>query len=505
LIVFFSVFGRVSLAPRSQVTFDRAVLRRIAEEHLQRLGVSTPIRQVGGAIDPGQYVYVATKFGAPFARDAANNPVHYWTWSAAFDGGSLNVDNRGRLTSFSRQAIPIDPIRRTADDARRQALGAVQEFFGEPASGLTLEREQRGATFEFAWLGPDGPLRIRYTAAIDAGGVSSLAETVAAARGYSLESFPFGEVTMNEWGLPVAAVIGALLCAFGFVNRRRAQASAPWRTALSVAAFVAGAGYLLPGFRFFGIGDMIAIPLGVGLLFAVVVYFGAIGVETLSRRAAPHKLVTLTSLFGRERRIEMSSLAILRGCAVGLVLLGADTLVSWIATTSFHGRLSMIHVGLMGGIIGGSVWPEGLVLGICVLQMVGVSLLVASADAVAERVPVRGWIASIAAAALLAASGIRLSMGAVQPVRFTLAALLVDYALLLVAYRLFDLLTLCAAIGTFAFWWANYPLLVMQQPIGAAGPWTAFALWTIVVVAAAAIAFRSTLRSGYRRVAAALE
>jgi hypothetical protein len=93
----------------------------------------------------------------------------------------------------------------------------------------------------------------------------------------------------------------------------------------------------------------------------------------------------------------------------------------------------------------------------------------------------------------------------VQPVRFTLAALFFDYALLLIAYRLFDLLTLCAAIGTFAFWWSTYPLLVMQQPIGATGPWIAFAVWGAIAAAAAAAAFQSTLRRGYRRVASGFE
>ena len=83
--------------------------------------------------------------------------------------------------------------------------------------------------------------------------------------------------------------------------------------------------------------------------------------------------------------------------------------------------------------------------------------------------------------------------------------LFVDYGLLLVAFRAFDLLTLSAAIGTFALWWANYPLLVMQRPIGAIGPWIAFVVWGLLVAVATAHVFQSSLRQGYRRLAARFE
>ena len=67
------------------------------------------------------------------------------------------------------------------------------------------------------------------------------------------------------------------------------------------------------------------------------------------------------------------------------------------------------------------------------------------------------------------------------------------------------MLTLCAAVGTFGFWWANNPLLVMQQPIGATGPRTAFAVWGLIVAAATALALQPRLRRGYRRVAAVFD
>jgi len=506
LAIFFACFGYVSLAPRSQVTFDRTVLRRVAEEHLQRLGVPvTPVRQLGFDIEPGLYVYLATKYGAAAALDAANNPVHYWTWLVAFDGASMHVDNRGRLTSFSRDAVPVDSNGPSFDDARRKAAQAVEEVFGRPSSTLEPERETRGQTYDFAWLTHEQPVRMRYRVSIDQRGLSSLSASPEIPAGYAMESFPFGEVTMNEWGMPVAVILGVFVCAFGFVNRRRVAPGASWRTVLAVASFFVGATQAFTTTRFFGVGEMLSIPAGLGLLLAGVAFLGSITLEVLLRRDGLHKLETFTALFRRGAAMDASGLAVLRGCAIGLALLGVDTLALWLCTTYLHGRLSMIHIGLMGGILNGSPWPLGLVLSVCLVQIVGFGLLVAFADSVAARITARSWLGVIGTAAALAATGIRMSMGTVQPVPLIALVLFADYLILAAAFRRFDLITLGAAIGTFALWWSNYPLLVMQQPIGASGAWTAFVMWGLVIAAAAGAAFQSALRRSYRRLAAAFE
>jgi hypothetical protein len=50
-----------------------------------------------------------------------------------------------------------------------------------------------------------------------------------------------------------------------------------------------------------------------------------------------------------------------------------------------------------------------------------------------------------------------------------------------------------------------YPLLVMQQPIGAVGPWTAFVVWGLLVAGAIGVAFQSKLRRSYHRLAGAFD
>src|SRR5262245_9219646 len=143
LALYFPCFGQTSLAPRSQVTFDRTVLRRIAEDDLQRLGVPVrPVSKMGGTVDPAAYIYFARRYGAPMARAVANNPVHYWTWEVDFGTASVNVDHRGRLTSFSRDPVPIDPAVSSIDEARRQAARVVEDFFAQTPSNLELEDER---------------------------------------------------------------------------------------------------------------------------------------------------------------------------------------------------------------------------------------------------------------------------------------------------------------------------------------------------------------------------
>jgi hypothetical protein len=293
------------------------------------------------------------------------------------------------------------------------------------------------------------------------------------------------------------------VCAYGFANRRRVSPGARWRFAMTVAGFVVGATQSFASYRFFGIGDMLAIPMGFGVLFAAIVYLGSIALEAALKPAERYKLDSFASLFAPGSDREGLGLAILRGYAIGIVLLAVDTAALTLAISYFGARLSMIHIGLLGMIINTVAWPTGVVWGIASVQFVGVSLLVALTHASASRVRIPSWAAFVGAAAVLAASGIRVSMATVEPWPFTAIVLFVDYAALLAVFRRFDFLTLSVAIGTLGLWWANYTLFVMQQPIGATGPWMTFLVWGLGLTAATALAFRSTIQRGYSRAAAA--
>ena len=119
----------------------------------------------------------------------------------------------------------------------------------------------------------------------------------------------------------------------------------------------------------------------------------------------------------------------------------------------------------------------------------------------------RAWVV-VGATALLAAlflPGPMLSMAAVQPYHWKLVLLLADCLLLAWTFARFDLLTLFAAVFAFAFCWHNYWLLLILQPAGAEGQWVSFGLWSVALLAAAALAFWPALCAVRRRITAAFE
>ena len=81
LLLFFIFFPRVSLAPRSQISFDGSVVRRIAQEYVQRF--NAPVggqSQIDTPTFSVLYDYIAARAGATAALEITNNPVRYWVW-----------------------------------------------------------------------------------------------------------------------------------------------------------------------------------------------------------------------------------------------------------------------------------------------------------------------------------------------------------------------------------------------------------------------------------------
>jgi len=149
-------------------------------------------------------------------------------------------------------------------------------------------------------------------------------------------------------------------------------------------------------------------------------------------------------------------------------------------------------------------WPVPVLLSWVATEGIGIALIVAFVDGVGYRLIHARWLSVSAGAAFLAVSAVHVAMGAVQPFYWTIMLLFVDYAVLILTLRRFDLLTLMVAMVTFSFWWGNYSLYVMLQA-ATVQPAIAFALWGVLIVAAAAIAFKSALRATFRQMAAVVE
>jgi hypothetical protein len=214
-------------------------------------------------------------------------------------------------------------------------------------------------------------------------------------------------------------------------------------------------------------------------------------------RGVPNAVKALPSACG---------LAVVRGTLIGFCILGVDAVAVWAMTTFLGARLGEdTNLFFLGAFLSGARWPLVVLLVFACLEAFGIGLLVAFFGAVGERISKRTWACVFAPALLLTLSDVHYSMAAIQPYYWTMTLLFVDYVLLFLAFRRFDLLTVVTAIFTFAFCSGNYALVVMLRQIGPVEEWAAFAVWGLCVAGAAAVAFQTRLRTAFGRMSAAVE
>ncbi len=290
---------------------------------------------------------------------------------------------------------------------------------------------------------------------------------------------------------------------------RQVDLTARWRI-IAVGALVAAGEWnnwpkLLDEPTFNIIGSL----LSVGTAMTCLGICFSIAIERSVRRVAPAKLLSFIQLFdGRNAASQACGLGLLRGSLIGLALLGLDAFLVWGGTSHLSMWLdSFRQIGEQRRFLYRS-WPSAGVVfwgfwqgGIIGLTIVFLSSLVSR---FARR---RAWLAVLIPAAVTAATlpGIVIDVGAVQPYHWKVALLFLECLLLALCYARFDVLTSFWAVFTFAFCWQNYFLFVMFEPAGNAEQWIAFVVFGLFVLAAGAIAFKSPLRAGFRRVAAAFE
>ncbi len=507
LALFFPFFERTSLAPRSKVSFDRSVLRRIAQEYAQRLGAPLGKEsQISVVPYPLEYDFVAQRAGAPVALELANNPVPYWKWTVEWENDTrVRVDHRGSLQGLTRN-FPASPApgstieRLPIEEARPLAEKALREFFNRDPALLILETAAgdtwRGhAAVVFIWADRNDYHGLRRRFIVWLVG----RETAALNTWFDL---PAGYVSPNVFMqiLPAFALI-LVIAMLGFSQRQQVHLGARWRTTLVALMFLVFAWH-----RWWA-GDVIPNCVMGGLAVALLGFFASVAMERSVCRIAPARFSIFVRLFDRRGASEPCGLAILRGTFVGLALLGADTFLVWLGTNRLGMRLDFVrHIISQAQLYLSNPWPSSSIFLGALNYGLAVMFVGFFASFVARFVH-RSWRAAFLAAALsaamLAIPG--LSLGAVQPYQWRLPLLLLDCLILVWSFNRFDLLTSVWAGFTFAFWWQNYFLLVMFEPTGAVEQWMAFAAWGLFVVTAGAVAFQSALRGAYRRASAAFE
>ncbi len=509
LVGFFVLFGATSFAPRSPVSFDRSVLRRIAQEYAQKLGA--PIdgeSRIRVSALRDRYDYIASVAGARTALEMTNNLVPYWLWRVEWKNGTVvTVDNQGRLQDFysprivSGQISLTDDLMRTAESIPREVLDQ------DPANPLRLESTNsefwRGnPSILFIWQDSKdyGGLRRRVAAHFSGKDIAGLETQYDRLPGHENVSFDV------NWQLLPVLVPSVVLLIVGFFQRHLVDLNSRWRI-FTIAVVSVNTG-LSTWFTSLDERTSATILISVlqSLAMVFLMFYVFVAIEAAVRRTAPGKLATLLRLFGRGALAEPCGLAIVRGTLIGFALAGLDRFLIWGGTTFLGIRLDSSAMLWMQGLLYlTNPLPSAELLLYSLFQGFG-ALLLSLFVSMFGRERRRSQLPIVVAAALTAiflASPVYTTLAGVQPYPGKVVVLLCDFLLVSWAFIRFDVLTSIVAIFTCVFFFQNYSLLVMFKPTGSLEQWLTFAVWGSFVLAATAIACKSSVIAAGRRVTAA--
>jgi hypothetical protein len=260
------------------------------------------------------------------------------------------------------------------------------------------------------------------------------------------------------------------------------------------------------GYVGFGLepGSRAAVALGIGFTAAVLWVLMSVAAEDRVRRVDPARVTTMTMMFGSGALTPASGFSLARGTLIGLALLGLDAALVWVVITVLRGYpdpdMSLWFLALA------FEYPSMMVpLAGAIIQTLWLGTFVAFATSAVILQARRGWAIVAIPAVVLALIGAHFSMAAVQPYYWTLALLLVNYAVLVDTFRRYDVLALFTAIFTFTFVWGTYVMYVALAASGASAPALGLVLWALAVASAAGIAFRDAIAAAFRSVTRALD
>ena len=499
-VMFVQAFARTSLMPHSQVGFDDGVLRRIVQEHLQRLQLPAAT-VVNWHIDQntGVFTHLSATQGIEAARRVAGAPMAVMHWHVGLGSGvSMTVDHRGDFFSYER-TTPATAAPPPVEEARALAERGVAAVWNRSPNSLTLERSTTGqTTHAFTWVSPEpiAGFTERFSASVDSQGLRQLARSLLLPDIYRPQTV--------DWSEEAVVIIMLMAAALGLVYRNRVHAAARWRAVVAVPAFVTGLSYVVVFMSFPATMTYFIAAVGFGFIGALMWVLGSIALEGLLARTKPGAFRSLIALAGRRIRTPIVVLAIVRGTLVGLTVLGVDALAVWVMTTFAGAWPDTFQIGTVSRALS-LQWPVAVVLTLAALQMMDLGLIVCFIVAIVDRFTSARWVRVILATALLTASGIGIAMGRVEPYYWRLTVLAIDFFVLVLAFRRFDVLTILVANFTIAFCWALYPLYVVLQQSGAAWVLTAAFAWTAIIAAALVIAFQQKLAFAYRRLSGSFE
>jgi hypothetical protein len=464
------------------------------------------------------YDYLATRYGADVARNAATGPVpvmnSFFFWQDSSSNRSVAaVENDGSLSYFIRE-IPNSPsiAALPADQARPFAERALQDFFHQDPKSLDLvtagvvvsgdlgaapsflSGSQRlpGLGMEFEWV--DRHYRFdmtrRYVVRLLGHDVQSMELTYLPPPSFNWRKPP-------NWQVPVTMGIAILAVGFGILRMRKGvPLGARWRVATCAMMFILG---LWTPFPFDSL-SRVATGVLLGLACATLWFFLSVALEDCLR-SMPEKTWTAFSLVRPMFLSNTFALAIGRGTLVGLSLLGIETAIIRLTQLHLHGYLDgYFHIILPPQYL--AWWPYGDRLFDALFQTLSIGCLMGLMLGVCFRLIRSRPAAVLAAAAAMALTGIHWSMGTVEPAWVQVSVLFLDYLVLAFAFAAYDLLTMLVAFFTFAFLWGEYYNILAS--LERTGEYFLIALWIVAVIVGIGLASRSRVRQQYKKFSAAV-
>ncbi|HEV2351541.1 MAG TPA: serine/threonine-protein kinase [Terriglobia bacterium] len=519
LALFFPFFNRTSIAQRNKVSFDSSVLLRIAQENLQRLGVSPiGVRKLNVWGCEVQYDYLAKTAGAPTALELLGGTAPCWLWELHWiekkyytggeKGTQVVIDNRGALQKFAGDYSSTAASEKLSiEEARPLAENAIRNFFGVDPSLLRADSAENDissgpATTLFTWVDAKNyhGLKKRYEVRLVGHAIRYLNSYFSAPVDYDFDYYA------RQVSLVGLVFFPAMI--IGFIQRRRANWMAHWRVVFIaglIACWAWNSWRGLPDEPFF---PLLVSQLGPAIVITFIGFCVSVALECAVQRAAPAKFLSLTRRLAGKNAPQSLGLAVLRGSLLGLALLGLDSLMVWAGTTHMPMRLDSFNqiIQPRTQFLNRS-WTTGGVALWAFWNGMAISFSLTFTVSLISRLLRRAWVSVLAASALTAAllSGPIIYLGAVQPYHWKVVLLLIECLVLSLCYQRFDMLTVFWAVFTLVFCLQNYRLLVMFEPTGSLEQWIDFVVLGLAIFAAAAIAFQSSLRTGYQRAKLAFE
>jgi hypothetical protein len=499
--IFVLAFDRTSLMPHSQVVFDDGILRRIVQEHLQRLQLpAATVDDWHIDLNTGVFTHLSATQGIAAAKRVAGAPLALMHWHAGLGtGASITVDHRGDFFAYERSTPNPAAAPASVEESRAVAERSVRAAWNRAADSLTLERSTTGQTHSFTWVSrqPIAGFTERFTAAVDNRGLRQLV------RSLLLPEEMYRPQSIN-WEEEAIAIIMLIASAMGLVYRKRVNAGARWRAVVAVLAFLTAAGYVVVFLSFPATMTYLIAAIGFGFIGALVWILGSIALEALLARTKPGAFRSLMALAGGRIRTPIVGLAIVRGTLIGLAVLGLDALLVWVTTTFAGGWSDTSQIPIVSRALS-LQWPVAVSLTFAFVQMMDLGLIICFIVAVVDRLASVSWVRVLLATALLTASGIGISLASMEPYYWRLPVLAVVLFVLVLAFRRFDVLTVMVANFTIGFCWVMYPMSVVLQQAGAAWILTAAFIWAAIVIGAAVVAFEEKLTFAYRRLSGSFE